>query len=168
MSAETPRHQPPDEQWKARAERERGPHSILARRLSRSLPPLSRLQTLHDSVFETQDCLACANCCRTSSPTFTRTDIRRIAGFLGMREADFEKTYLHADADGDYIPRTRPCPMLGEDNRCRVYDVRPRSCRGYPHTDEKQGWERSTVLAGNARVCPAVFRMLEIVRTWNG
>lgn len=157
-------HQNPDADWLARARKEAPAHSALAKRLSRSLPPLSELQDLHDSVFETQDCLACANCCKTSSPTFTRTDIRRIADFLGMKASEFELRYLKADTEGDFIPQTKPCPMLEADNRCRVYEVRPKSCRGYPHTDEKQGWERSQVLAGNARVCPAVFRMLEEIR----
>ncbi|HEX4850855.1 MAG TPA: YkgJ family cysteine cluster protein, partial [Puia sp.] len=30
------------------------------------------------------DCLHCANCCKTMSPTYTRSDVQRISKYLGM------------------------------------------------------------------------------------
>ncbi len=32
-----------------------------------------------------------------------------------------------------------PCPFLGDDNYCSVYEARPKACREYPHTDRKNG-----------------------------
>ena len=36
------------------------------------------VQELHDEVFEEIDCLACANCCKTTGPLYTEKDIERI------------------------------------------------------------------------------------------
>ena len=33
----------------------------------------------HEEVFEKIDCLDCANCCKTTSPIFTKKDIERIS-----------------------------------------------------------------------------------------
>jgi len=35
--------------------------------------------TEHERVFKSIDCLACANCCKTTSPIFCDIDIKRIA-----------------------------------------------------------------------------------------
>ena len=40
------------------------------------------------------DCLACANCCKVMSPTFTKEDIDRISAFLGMTAAQFKRKWL--------------------------------------------------------------------------
>ncbi len=45
------------------------------------------MQDLHDTVFDTVDCLSCANCCKTTGPLFTRADIDRIAKHLKMKSA---------------------------------------------------------------------------------
>jgi Fe-S-cluster containining protein len=76
-----------------------------------------------------------------------------------------EQQHLEADSEGDWIPKSRPCPFLQSDNRCKVYEVRPKSCRGYPHTDEKEGWERHDLLARNTRACPAAFQMVEKLKS---
>jgi len=42
-----------------------------------------------------------------------------------------EGVSLHIE-DGDwYIALANPCKMLGDDNRCRIYDERPMICREY-------------------------------------
>ena len=56
-----------------------------------------------------------------------------------------------------HLGRERPCPFLGADSKCTIYDVRPEKCRGYPFTD-KPDFAFSTIThANNAVVCPAVF-----------
>ena len=35
------------------------------------------------------------------------------------------------------VPKGLPCPFLAEDGRCTVYEVRPRDCAEYPHTQKK-------------------------------
>jgi Fe-S-cluster containining protein len=117
---------------------------------------------LHNQAFQIVDCTRCANCCKTMTITFNDADIKRIAKHLNMGTAKFIETYLEAgEKKGSSKARQKPCPFLGEDNRCTIYAVRPTVCREYPHTD-KQGFTHRTMgVANNALVCPAVFWIVE-------
>ena len=116
---------------------------------------------LHDEVFKEIDCLACANCCKTTSPIFYQTDIERLAKSLKMKPGDFIEKYLRIDEDKDYVVKTSPCPFLGADNYCSVYDDRPKACREYPHTDRKKMVQIMDLTHKNTLVCPAVFEIVE-------
>lgn len=116
---------------------------------------------LHEAVFETTDCLTCANCCKTTSPIFYPTDIERAAKYLRMKPGDFVEQYLTMDADKDYVLKTSPCAFLGEDNECSIYESRPKACREYPHTDRKKMVQIMELTHKNSLVCPAVFEIVE-------
>ncbi len=116
---------------------------------------------LHEEVFEKTDCLACANCCKTTSPIFYQSDIERIARALRMKPGEMIDRYLRIDEDNDYVLKTSPCPFLGADNHCAVYDDRPRACREYPHTDRKKMVQILDLTLRNTTVCPAVFEIVE-------
>lgn len=115
--------------------------------------------TLHNEVFEEVDCLACANCCKTTSPIFRDVDIERLAKALRMPVAEFQKKYLIMDADRDWVLQTAPCPFLGEDNYCSVYEWRPKACREYPHTDRKNMQQILNLSLKNTEICPAVAKI---------
>jgi len=53
---------------------------------------------------------------------------------------------------------------LQEDNTCAVYDVRPRACKEYPHTNRKNIQQILPLTVRNAEVCPAVYEILERLR----
>lgn len=120
-----------------------------------------QVATLHEEVFQEIDCLSCANCCKTTSPIFRDVDIDRLARHLGLRPAELMEQYLQLDAEGDYVLRTAPCPFLGSDNYCSVYEARPRACREYPHTDRKNFHQILSLTLKNTEICPAAF---EVVR----
>ncbi len=122
---------------------------------------LRALPTLHEEVFSKIDCLSCANCCKNYSPRFKNPDIKRIARVLGMKEGTMVSTYLRLDEEGDYVTRTKPCPFLGTDNACSIYEDRPSDCRRYPYTDEDVLLKRVPLTLKNATVCPATFAVLE-------
>lgn len=115
---------------------------------------------LHDEVFETIDCLACANCCRTTSPIVRDVDIDRLAKFLRIRPAQLIEEYMRMDSEGDYVMNTAPCPFLGEDNYCSVYEARPKACREYPHTDRKNFHQILGITFKNTLICPAVLNVV--------
>ncbi|MEY3577829.1 MAG: hypothetical protein RL394_1414, partial [Bacteroidota bacterium] len=92
---------------------------------------LKLLPALHEEAFEQVDCLTCANCCKNYSPRFKTPDIKRISKVLGLRESVFIDTYLNIDTDGDYVLKTKPCPFLGADNHCSIYEDRPSDCRRF-------------------------------------
>jgi uncharacterized protein len=131
----------------------------LKRRKPRELD--DAVAALHDEVFKEVDCLECANCCKTTSPIFLDRDIDRIARYLGMRPADFVDKHLHLDGDNDYVLNGAPCPFLGAGNYCSIYEVRPRACREYPHTNRKNFYQILDLTLKNTQICPAAY---EIVR----
>jgi uncharacterized protein len=116
---------------------------------------------VHDEVFETTDCLTCANCCKTTSPIFYQNDIERVAKALRMKPGDFIEKYLRIDEDKDFVLKSSPCPFLGSDNYCSVYEDRPKACREYPHTNRKKMVQIMDLTLKNTHVCPAVFEMVE-------
>lgn len=116
---------------------------------------------IHEEVFEEMDCLTCANCCKTTSPIFYQTDIERLAKSLRVKPGDFIETYLRVDEDGDYVLKSSPCPFLGSDNYCNVYEARPKACREYPHTNRKKMVQIMELTYKNTLVCPAVSEMVE-------
>lgn len=118
----------------------------------------------HESVFSELDCLQCANCCKTTSPIFRDIDIDRIARHLGIRPSELTSRHLRIDEDGDWVLQQSPCTFLREDNTCSIYDVRPRACRDYPHTDRKNMSQIMDLTYRNTLVCPAVGMMLERIR----
>ena len=116
---------------------------------------------VHDDVFSEIDCLTCANCCKTTSPIFYPNDIDRIARGLRMKPRDFVEKYLRIDEDRDYVLKASPCPFLGTDNYCAIYNDRPKACREYPHTNRKKIVQITELTVKNTKVCPAVFEMVE-------
>jgi len=123
---------------------------------------LDRIVTeLHNEVFEYTDCLECANCCRSISPIIIDRDIDRMAKHLKISPSHLVKQYLELDNDGDYVFRQAPCPFLLPDNYCSIYEVRPRACREYPHTDRKRFYQISDLTLKNTFICPAVFDIVE-------
>ena len=122
---------------------------------------------VHEEVFAEMDCLTCANCCKTTSPIFYQTDIERVARSLRMKPGDFISTYLRVDEDKDYVLKSSPCPFLENDNRCKVYDDRPKACREYPHTNRKKMVQILDLTVKNTQVCPAVFEMVERLKKIN-
>jgi len=139
----------------------RGQYEKLFTKLKRTKPANldAVVHQLHDEAFEEIDCLKCANCCKTTSPIFYQRDIERVAHHLRMKPGAFIDKYLHLDEDGDYVLNTAPCPFLGADNYCLVYEHRPNACREYPHTDRKKVLQIMDLTMKNTMVCPAVLHI---------
>ena len=122
---------------------------------------LKKLPDLHQEAFSKIDCLQCAACCRNYSPRFKTPDIKRISRHLKMKEGAFIETYLRLDEEGDYVAKTTPCPFLGADNFCSIYEVRPSDCERFPYTNEDVLLKRPALTLKNVTFCPAVYNVLE-------
>lgn len=118
----------------------------------------------HQQAFRRIDCLSCANCCKTTSPIFRDVDIRRLAKRERMTETKFIDNYLKMDAEGDYVLTQAPCPFLGSDNYCSVYEDRPLACREYPHTDRKNMYQILPLTRKNMEICPAVSEIVQAIQ----
>lgn len=122
---------------------------------------LKQLPALHEEAFEKIDCLTCANCCKNYSPRFKTPDLKRIAKHLKMKEGSFIEKYLLLDDEGDYVVNRKPCPFLGSDNYCSIYDVRPSDCQRFPYTDEDVFFKKPNITLKNSTFCPIVVHVLE-------
>jgi len=122
------------------------------------------MQELHDNEFEKTDCLKCANCCKTTGPLFTDKDIDRIARHFKLKPSEFMGHFLRLDEDGDYVLQSVPCTFLGEDNFCSIYEVRPKACREFPHTDRNKFHQISNLTLKNVAICPAAFNIVEAMK----
>ncbi len=131
----------------------------LRRRKQKNLD--NQVHQLHNNAFDHINCLDCANCCKTTSPIVIDRDIDRIAKHLKMKPSQMIDQYLRLDEDGDYVFRQTPCPFLMPDNYCMIYEVRPRACREYPHTDRARFHQLLKLTWRNTLVCPAVLEIVE-------
>ena len=122
---------------------------------------LKQLPDLHEEAFSKIDCLQCANCCKNYSPRFKTPDIKRISRHLKMRESDFIAKYLKVDEEGDYVANHLPCPFLGSDNYCSIYDNRPSDCHRFPYTDEDVFIKRQALTLKNSSFCPITYYVVE-------
>jgi len=119
------------------------------------------MQDLHEKEFNRTACLECANCCKTTGPLFTIKDIERIAKYFRQKPQQFIDEYLRIDEDNDYVLKRVPCAFLGADNYCSIYDVRPKACSEFPHTDRKKFQQISNLTLKNVAVCPAAYNIVE-------
>jgi uncharacterized protein len=110
------------------------------------------------------DCMDCANCCKTMSPTYTQRDIIRIAKFLGMTVRAFKEKWLYKDRTGDWLNKSKPCQFLDiKTNLCGIYEVRPGDCAGFPHHGTKKIKDYLHVYKQNVEFCPATYRLVEFM-----
>ena len=120
-------------------------------------------EQLNAEVWQEVDCLTCANCCKTMTPTFTTKDIRRISKHLNMRPIDFKTRWLtYEKKDKDWVNKLQPCQFLDlSTNMCSIYEVRPDDCARFPHLTKKKMVEYMHVHQQNVGYCPATFKMVE-------
>ncbi|WP_372938079.1 YkgJ family cysteine cluster protein, partial [Seonamhaeicola sp.] len=62
------------------------------------------------------------------------------------------------------VLQTVPCTFLGADNYCSIYEVRPKACREFPHTDRKKFQQISNLTLKNVAICPAAFNIVEAMK----
>lgn len=123
-----------------------------------------KAQALHEEVFNEINCLECANCCKSISPTLYDKDIDRLARALRLKPSEFIEQYLEIDEDKDYVFRQTPCPFLDAENYCLVYENRPKACREYPHTDRPRFYQILKLTVKNTFVCPAAYYVMEGIK----
>jgi len=134
----------------------------------RKLKP-AQLDTLinsaHIAWFDQIDCLDCGNCCRSLGPRLSPADIDSLAQANRVKPAKFIDSHLRIDEDGDYVFQQMPCPFLAADNYCMVYEKRPKACRDYPHTHQRNLATMLQLTLKNAETCPVVYGILSELLT---
>ena len=97
--------------------------------------------------FECQS--GCTNCCRQKGFVFlTEADLIRIAKYLRMTAAQFERRYVYRTKRQIRlrVPRQVQCHFLKEDG-CSIHSVKPTQCRIFPFwpemVDDKREWRKT-------------------------
>lgn len=119
--------------------------------------------TLEQETWREIDCLTCANCCKTMTPTFNAADMKRISAHFGQTVEEFQKKWLRKEKkkDGDWLNKQEPCQFLNlTDNKCSIYAIRPADCAGFPHL-RKRFSDYAHVHKQNIEYCPATYRLVE-------
>jgi len=122
---------------------------------------------LEKEVWQEVDCLSCANCCKTMTPTFNAADLRRISAHFGQTVDEFKAKWLYKEKkkDGDWLNKKQPCQFLNlTDNKCSIYEIRPADCAGFPHLPKKLK-DYIHVHKQNIEYCPATYRLVEKMMT---
>ncbi|MCC7154000.1 MAG: YkgJ family cysteine cluster protein [Bryobacterales bacterium] len=122
------------------------------------------VQIAHD-IQDRIDCAQCANCCRVATVQLIERDIPPLAKFLGISEARFKRDYTMPDDEGRLSLKWTEesgCVFLSG-NDCSVYEVRPASCRNFPHLVKGEGpvSTRMWQFIDRACYCPIVYNALE-------
>jgi Fe-S-cluster containining protein len=119
-------------------------------------------EEIDKEVWQEVNCLACSNCCRKMTPTFTFQDLKRIASHFRMSIPDFKKKWLYKNKKGEWMNKSQPCQFLDlKTNMCSIYAIRPADCAGFPHLTKKKTVEYIHVHKQNVQFCPATFKMVE-------
>ena len=134
----------------------------LKKKPPKNLDPV--MQNLHDAEFKKTNCLNCANCCKTTGPLFTSAGVERISKHLKLKQQQFITQYLRIDEDNDYVLQSVPCVFLNNQNECLIYDIRPKACREFPHTDRKKFHQILNLTLKNSEICPAVYNIIEAMK----
>jgi Fe-S-cluster containining protein len=100
------------------------------------------------------ECTRCGRCCVAGNGYYVylgRDEVARIRNYLGLSSGWFRRRYLHRTEAGEMVAAFHGdgrCAFLDEDNRCRVYPVRPVQCRTYPFWPEvvrsRTAWQRES------------------------
>jgi uncharacterized protein len=98
----------------------------------------------------------CTECCRQKGFVYlTEADAARVAGYLGMERAAFERKFVYRTKNRMRlrVPRDASCYFLRHDG-CSIHAVKPTQCRVFPFWPEllesRREWNKT------ARYCPGL------------
>jgi Fe-S-cluster containining protein len=108
------------------------------------------------------DCTKCANCCKVFDPILDAEDVVKLSTSLRMNIDEFKTAYLleSKEEENCYNFNKVPCPFL-KNNKCTVYENRPKVCESYPHLHKEEFWTRLMGVVQNYSICPIVFNVYE-------
>ncbi len=152
------------EQWALNAEEKIKENERFYKSISGDSSFDRKAARIHEATFKKADCLLCANCCKTTPALIEKSDVKRIAKYLGIPPKTFIRKYILNDINGEMVINHVPCFFLQDDHTCSIYEVRPKACREYPHTNQEGFYKRAKMNTNNTIVCPAVFHITEVLK----
>jgi hypothetical protein len=91
----------------------------------------------------------CTRCCEQQGFVYlTEADLTRLAAYLGMTDAEFERRYVYRTKNLRRlrVPRHAQCAFL-EGGGCSVHVAKPMQCRSFPYwpelVDDRKAWHKT-------------------------
>lgn len=122
----------------------------------------SIVHSINDDVSSQIDCTKCANCCKVFDSVLDEEDVIKLSSGLNLNKDEFKKAYLvESQEEKDCYNFIKvPCPFL-KDNKCSVYENRPKDCQSFPHLHKEEFLTRLIGVIQNYSICPIVFNVYE-------
>ncbi len=112
--------------------------NVINTAINNELPMLSVCAIQSDEKAMTAFCGKCGYCCKTCYPIrLYELDIQDMSQYLGVSLSEFCETYVISKEGKYYLKNGPPCEFLDENNRCKIYPVRPAVCKNYPFNKDR-------------------------------
>lgn len=151
--------------YRLRAYRKKKVLTAFLKKLAKKQPAYAKplMKKAEQEAWKQIDCTACGNCCKTMTPTWKKSEIKKLAAHLGMTYQAFFDKWLFVDEEtGDICNRTTPCQFFdSKKGLCGVYELRPHDCATFPHLYRKDFFDQTDVYAANLHRCPATLVAME-------
>jgi len=98
------------------------------------------------------------------TPTWKKSEIKRVAAHVGMTYNQYYEKYLYTEEEtGDVMNASTPCQHYDLKKRlCSIYEIRPHDCAAFPHFLRTDFLDQvDEVYAPNMPRCPATLIMVE-------
>lgn len=124
---------------------------------------LKDVKQASDQAWETVNCTNCGACCKEMTPTWKKSEVKRMAAHMGMTYKEYYDKYLYTDDEGCIMNNSTPCQHLSlKTGLCSVYELRPHDCSEFPHFHRKDFTDQvKEVFIPNMPRCPATLIMVE-------
>lgn len=121
--------------------------------------------TLNELITPQIDCTLCGNCCRSLMINVDTDDAARLSAHLKMSSELFYDKYIEQSSAGTLaVMNTIPCHFLS-DNKCTVYEARPKECREFPGLHHSGFTKRLFTIFMHYGRCPIIFNVVEALKT---
>jgi Fe-S-cluster containining protein len=138
--------------------------AFLKKLVKKNIPQLSKYTKAAEAeAWKQIDCQKCGNCCMTMTPTWKKSEVKKLAARLGMTYTEFYDKWLYTEeSTGDIMNASTPCQFFDVANGlCTVYDLRPHDCATFPHLYRKDFKDQIEVYTANLHRCPATLVAIE-------
>ncbi len=106
------------------------------------------------------DCTQCGNCCIDLSPNVMDDEIHAICDKVELPVSSFLRDFTDMSDWGVRTLKKGACSFLIQ-KKCTIYEVRPQTCRDFPHLHKPGFISRTYGAIASYSVCPIVFNVME-------
>jgi uncharacterized protein len=134
----------------------------LAKKKPRRL--LADVKAAEQATWKEISCVECGHCCMEMTPTWKKSEIKRVAAHFNMTYNEYYEKYLYTEEKtGDIMNDSTPCQHFNKKaGLCTIYEIRPTDCAEFPHFHRKDFLEQvEEVFIPNMPRCPATLKIVE-------